>query len=280
MGLANPICMGCRSVCLTPSHQVETKVTLMNLRPLTRRHPTEGVDAPDSTRIKSSFSQAHDDRGRDRPNPNRSAVSSTPNIITRGTSVVKVIQTPTLPSWRPSEHKFPICLMSWRTFPGDWKVTGSHLRMTNGSVTVCVSTVFDDQPRHVLQIRRDCQWCQQVHLVPVDEVPRTIRTLIEDYPSPFARLWRMVRDIPHGQSKRYRNSTAGMIRDMERDIGYHRERLKAYDEILSKLGWTVTPKTPLIIVDTRDNGVDETQRRYALGYRRRHNQHRRSRIWQ
>lgn len=124
------------------------------------------------------------------------------------------------------------------TFPGDWKPTGSHYRMTNGSVTVCVSIIFDDKPG-AMCYRYDVtvNGVSKSTLFP-DEVPRTIRTLIEDHLSPFATdfgVWfggHTARSIV----SRYRESTAGMIRDMEKDIKYHRERLKAYDEILEKLG--------------------------------------------
>lgn len=123
------------------------------------------------------------------------------------------------------------------TFPGDWKPTGSHYRMTNGSVTVCVSIVFDDQPG-VMCHRYDVtvNGASKSTLYP-DEVPRTIRTLIEDRLSPFATdfgVWfggRAARSIV----SRYRDATVRMIRKREKDLQYDRERLKAYDEILEKL---------------------------------------------
>jgi len=124
------------------------------------------------------------------------------------------------------------------TFPGDWKAEGAHFRMTNGSVTVCVSIVFDRQPgvmchRHDITVNG-----VNKSVLYADEVPRTIRTLIEDRLSPFATdfgVWfggHTARSI----IQRYRDSTARMISDHEKDLVSDRARLKAYDEILEKLG--------------------------------------------
>ena len=124
------------------------------------------------------------------------------------------------------------------TFPGDWKAEGAHFRMTNGSVTVCVSIVFDTQPgamchRHNVTVNGNHK-----SVLYADEVPRTIRTLIEDRLSPFATdfgVWfggHTARSI----IQRYRDSTARMISDHEKDLASDRARLKAYDEILEKLG--------------------------------------------
>ena len=123
-------------------------------------------------------------------------------------------------------------------FPGDWKAEGAHFRMTNGSVTVCVSIVFDTQPgvmchRHDITVNGNHK-----SVLYADEVPRTIRTLIEDRLSPFATdfgVWfggHTARSI----IQRYRDSTACMISDHEKDLASDRARLKAYDEILEKLG--------------------------------------------
>ena len=125
-----------------------------------------------------------------------------------------------------------------QTFPGDWKIAGSCYRMKNGSVTVCVSSVFDDQPG-AMCYRYDVSvnGIFKSTLYP-DEVPRTIRTLIEDHLSPFATdfgVWfggHTARSIV----SRYRDATVRMIREREKDLQYDRERLKAYDEILENLG--------------------------------------------
>ena len=124
------------------------------------------------------------------------------------------------------------------TFPGDWTATGSSYTMTNGSVTVRVSMVFDHQPG-AMCYRYDVSvnGVSKSTLFP-DEVPRTIRTLIEDHLSPFATdfgVWfggHTARSI----IQRRRDSTARLISDHEKDLVSDRELLKSYDEILGKLG--------------------------------------------
>ncbi len=124
------------------------------------------------------------------------------------------------------------------TFPGDWTATGSSYTMTNGAVTVRVSMVFDRQPgvmctRHDVKVNGVCKSTYYA-----DEVPRTIRTLVEDRMSPFATdfgVW-LGGHTARSIIQRRRDSTARLISDHEKDLESDRELLKSYDEILGKLG--------------------------------------------